>query len=214
MAKVSGKLDEVSNIGGELSEISLPQKVIDARNNLSKLVNEAPQKEFLPGKTSSDITNILKGERPNPESYLDPEYISEESKLFEDGVARISGTDRWLNETGYMGVTDPEILNGAVPREYVFPKDYLDSIVNASGGDIRFVEDSLGLSHGTLGDNPVIMQVEKGDYTGVDIPNGNEFGANDEWIPGGKLPTGIPEATIDPVPADKVITKKWGDIFK
>jgi len=29
------------------------------------------------------------------------------------------------------------------------------------------------------------------------MPSGNEAGANDQWLPGGLLPDGMPEAVID-----------------
>jgi len=31
------------------------------------------------------------------------------------------------------------------------------------------------------------------------MPSGNEFGANDKWIPGGKTSGGIFEATVDQI---------------
>jgi hypothetical protein len=31
------------------------------------------------------------------------------------------------------------------------------------------------------------------------MPDGNEFGANDKWIPGGKTSGGIFEATVDQI---------------
>ena len=39
------------------------------------------------------------------------------------------------------------------------------------------------------------------------MPSGNEGGANDFWVPGGKTSGGVPEAVIDQPPAgDAVIT--------
>lgn len=35
------------------------------------------------------------------------------------------------------------------------------------------------------------------ELTNLRMPSGNEAGANEHWIPGGYLPTGIPEAVID-----------------
>ena len=37
------------------------------------------------------------------------------------------------------------------------------------------------------------------------MPDGNELGANEQWIPGGYTGGGIPEATIDQVPLDKLV---------
>ncbi|WP_431802057.1 hypothetical protein [Microbacterium sp. bgisy203] len=42
-----------------------------------------------------------------------------------------------------------------------------------------------------------IIATFSGELDGLRIPTGNEAGANDHWIPGGYLPTGIREAVID-----------------
>ncbi|MFU2164942.1 hypothetical protein ACMZ6Z_09250 [Streptococcus pluranimalium] len=113
-----------------------------------------------------------------------------------------------------MGIVDTDILNELPAKEYVFPVEYLDTIVQSSGGDITYLERNLGLEIGSLGENPVIMKVKQGNYSDLSIPSGNEFGANDQWIPGGKLPTGIPEAVIDPVSIEKVEIKEWSNYVK
>jgi type VI secretion system protein ImpH len=39
----------------------------------------------------------------------------------------------------------------------------------------------------------------------VRVPSGNESGANELWIPGGKLPTGQLEATVNAIPEGKYV---------
>ena len=48
-----------------------------------------------------------------------------------------------------------------------------------------------------LDGNIVRVDVKDPEDYGLRMPSGNESGANDEWIPGGQLPTGISEAVID-----------------
>ncbi len=38
------------------------------------------------------------------------------------------------------------------------------------------------------------------------MPNGNEFGANEKWIPGGKTSGGILEATVDQIQLGTYVT--------
>ncbi len=40
------------------------------------------------------------------------------------------------------------------------------------------------------------------------MPSGNELGANPQWLPGGKLPTGYSEIVIDNIPKGKYIETK------
>ncbi|WP_232695997.1 hypothetical protein [Brevibacillus daliensis] len=51
--------------------------------------------------------------------------------------------------------------------------------------------------------SPVRVNIPK--PTGLRMPDGNEVAANSQWIPGGYTGGGIPEATIDQVPLDKLI---------
>ncbi len=37
------------------------------------------------------------------------------------------------------------------------------------------------------------------------MPDGNEIGANNLWLPGGILPNGKLEAVLDPIPAGEYI---------
>lgn len=52
------------------------------------------------------------------------------------------------------------------------------------------------LPEGTLGDN--LVRLDIAEPQGLRLPNGNELGANEQWIPGQSTEGGTPEATIDP----------------
>lgn len=42
------------------------------------------------------------------------------------------------------------------------------------------------------------MRIDVSSPNGLRMPNGNELGANEQWLPGGYTAGGIPEATINP----------------
>jgi hypothetical protein len=88
------------------------------------------------------------------------------------------------------------------------PKIIADELVVKANGDISSLEKLLALEPGTLGDNPVRIDVI--DPKGLRMPSGNEWGANSKWIPGGYTTEGIIEAIIDPA---TVGTYTWSNIF-
>ncbi|SDX05832.1 hypothetical protein SAMN04489725_1444 [Alicyclobacillus hesperidum] len=135
------------------------------------------------------IKSIKKGERPDPSTYLSPEYIESHLNLFKNGVAKIAAQD-----------PNGKIVGGPTGT-FVMPKDIADKLIAQSDGDVSKLESLLGLDKGTLGKEPVRIDIDHPD--GLRMPSGNELGANHQWIPGGYTSGGIPEAVIDPVGPDK-----------
>lgn len=81
---------------------------------------------------------------------------------------------------------------------FVFSKDYLDDVVKEAKGNMRVIEQKLGLEFGFLNDNDVmIVLIKKGDFINPRFPTGNEIGVNNLWIPGGLTSSGIPELVMD-----------------
>ena len=81
---------------------------------------------------------------------------------------------------------------------FVMTNKQADQLIKSTGGDARAMEQALGLPDGFLNDNQLVrIDIPKPRELNLRIPNGNEAGANDLWIPGGKLPTGNLEAVID-----------------
>ena len=116
--------------------------------------------------------------------------------MFEGGVTKI----QWGAPTRPLGPPS---------GTFVMPKPVADELIAKSDGDIFKLEQFLSLEPGTLGTSPVRVDISK--PTGLRIPDGNEVGANSQWIPGGYTGGGIPEATIDQVPLNKLIVT---DILK
>jgi hypothetical protein len=52
------------------------------------------------------------------------------------------------------------------------------------------------------------VRVDIPEPKGLRLSSGNELGANEYWVPGGRTSGGIREATIDPVPKEKYFIKK------
>nr|WP_282563711.1 hypothetical protein [Providencia stuartii] len=78
------------------------------------------------------------------------------------------------------------------------PKSDFERVMRESKGDLRVVEQKLGLDKGYLsGSDTLIVHVEKKDITGLKVPSGNEGGANSHWLPGGYTSGGVAEATMN-----------------
>ena len=129
-----------------------------------------------------EIVSTPKGVRPDPSTYLSQDYIDNHLADFKDGATKIVAT----TPTGTAGPP-----NGT----YVMPSSVADDLIVQAGGDVAKLEQSLGLPKGSLGNNPVRVDIP--DPTGLRMPSGNEMGANNQWIPGGYTSGGIPEAVIN-----------------
>lgn len=85
----------------------------------------------------------------------------------------------------------------------MFPTDQLQNILDETRGNPVELAERLGLDPDTFlnaNGNPIDVEVrhfEPSELTNLRMPSGNEAGANENWIPGGGLPTGVPEAAID-----------------
>lgn len=90
------------------------------------------------------------------------------------------------------------------------PKSVADEAIAKAGGDIGLLEELLALEPGSLGLNPVRVDIPEPKNTR--IPSGNEAGAwPGYWIPGGYTKGGIIEAVVDPVPpAEYKVTQLYG----
>lgn len=137
-----------------------------------------------------------KGDAPDPSEYLDGDYITKHLARFEDGASRLYFSDS-LHTYG------PGQRDGTV---FVFPTSELQRILEESGADAHHVANQLGMEPSWFHiDNDLgkplrdfeVRHFAPDELDGLRLPTGNEAGANDHWIPGGFLPTGIPEAVFD-----------------
>lgn len=163
--------------------------VLDLRKTRKTLRNlERLENAWKTGWSKEKILATLKGERPSPIQYLKAEYVIEHYNLFQkEGIAsRVLTKDRFER----YGIGKPDLGK----TEFVSRKSDIDDILMLSREEQAA---KLGIP---------IKDIEKGEMVRVDfklsgdvkieMPSGNEFGANPEWIPGGVLPDGNLEVII------------------
>ncbi|BCQ26028.1 hypothetical protein NK8_42120 [Caballeronia sp. NK8] len=142
----------------------------------------------LDSSTIDRVRAIPKGERPLPETYMPAEVIESQLSQFDGGPSRFVSKSN-LEKYG------PAQRDGT---SFVMTKQQADTLLQSTGGDARAMEEALGLPDGFLDSNELVrVDIPDPRDIGLRIPSGNEAGANDLWIPGGKLPTGNLEGVVD-----------------
>ncbi|TDU62103.1 hypothetical protein EI77_04741 [Prosthecobacter fusiformis] len=158
--------------------------------------------DMMPEDTASRITSIWKPHRPAPQKYLMPDVIDKHLEQFKDGVVKVMRADIY-------DTFGPKHLD---EKSYILPLSKLRDILQYANGDRRKLEEALGYDPGYFDGSQVgIVVIPSVDGISLRMPDGNETGANSNWLPGGKLPRtpafeGMPEAVIDLKGYDK---KNW-----
>ncbi|WP_318840425.1 hemagglutinin repeat-containing protein [Pectobacterium polaris] len=135
----------------------------------------------------NEIVNIPKGQRPDPSTYMSKAEMDAHLAKFEDGAVRFTS----MSDVKKYGTLGPD--NG-----FVMPKSEFDKLIKESSGNLRIIEKRLGLESGYLGNsNTGAFYIKRQDLKNLKIPSGNESGANQFWLPGGKTSGGISEAVMD-----------------
>jgi hypothetical protein len=135
-----------------------------------------------------EIMAMERGTRPDPSEYLSKEYIEQHLHKFDDGASRLM---IGKNFDAY-GISQRD------GTSFVMPRHEADALVEATAGNPRALERSLGLPEGFFDDDRIVrVDIPNPQDYNLRVPSGNEAGANDRWIPGGVLPDGTSEAVID-----------------
>jgi YD repeat-containing protein len=140
-----------------------------------------------------EIVRLMpRGNRPAPETYLSTDVKVGHLKQFESGVSYITSKgalDYWGRD-----------LVGRPDGQFVLPTKELDKILKRTQGNIDGIEHELGIPKGDWkGKELVRIDVPDISAQRLRLGTGNESGANPLWLPGGRLPTGYPEAVVDPI---------------
>jgi hypothetical protein len=162
-------------------------------DNISSDILESlgASKSGLSKATIKRIVTVNKGKRPEPSTYLTKEYITDHLSNFKGGVTKIKANP-------------PKDVEGIGLGTFVMPKSVADEAIAKANGDFRLLEELLALERGSLGSNPVRVDIYN--PKNLRIPSGNEVGALFEyWVPGGYTKGGIMEAVIDPVLSEEYI---------
>ena len=125
-----------------------------------------------------------KGSRNTPDTYLSKDYIDNHLKNFEDGGSRIVTR----NDYNEYGVGKPD----AGKTEFIATKSEIDEILKLP---VQEQANRLGLPVEQL-QNGDVVRIDFKPTDKIEIPSGNEWGANDQWIPGGKTDGGTIEAIV------------------
>ncbi|WP_244132827.1 DUF6531 domain-containing protein [Burkholderia sp. BCC0397] len=143
---------------------------------------------YKDGYTEKDILAIPKEKRPLPSEYLHDSYIQSHLAQFDNGAARYMTKSNF--EKYGIGQRDG--------TSFVMTKAEADQLLKSANGDAGAMEKALGLSPDFLSSNQLYrIDIPNPRELNLRMPSGNEAGANEFWIPGGKLPTGNLEAVID-----------------
>lgn len=184
--------DEIANASRDFKEILEKQKLETLKTYQSNrdyrlavsTVRGSIDKESFEGLLKKLFnTQVL----PHPREYIKDYdiYRKKHLQMFEGGVTKIVQHRK-------------SAPTGDNPRIFVLPKAIADDVISRARGNVKELERLLGLPPGDLGDAP--HRIDIADPAGLDIPTGNEKGANHLWLPGGYNSGGLPEAVIDSFP--------------
>lgn len=166
---------------------------IVSKTNDSLLISS---KVFKKGHSKTEIVTIPKGNRPLPSNYLKSKYIRRHIRQFRRGASFLIPAEN-LDKFG-------RTILGRNDGQFVMSKVSMDDLITKSHGEISIIEQELGIPAGNWKFHKIVrIDIPKPRKLHIRIPSGNEVGANDLWIPGGKLPNGYSESVIDPIPLGK-----------
>ena len=151
---------------------------------------------FKQGQSAKKILDFPKGERPAPETYLEPDYIQEHLDKFREGASCLI-FESAINEYNQIGRND---------GLFVLPAREMDRLLEQARGDVRVIENALGIQKNlwrknlSKGDRLLRIDFIPTKDSNLRIPDGNEIGADMLlWRPGGKTEGGLDEAVINPI---------------
>jgi len=126
-------------------------------------------------------------QRPEPETYLEPGYLSNHRQIFQDDIVRVTSQAK-IDEFGTLGPKDA----------FVMTRTEYNAIIQEHGRNLRVFEEKLGFETGSLSDDTIFVGIKRQDLSEIKMPTGNESGANlAKWIPGGKTSGEVFEGIVD-----------------
>ncbi|MDB6002277.1 MAG: hypothetical protein JWP52_3976 [Rhizobacter sp.] len=178
----SAAADAQFNAKSETVRVALPHPAIWARG-------------ITPGQHYSNLQSAQKtpkDERPPPANYLKDTYIQDHLKLFAAGTSFLVPLD-CLEKYGREKLGRPS-------GQFVMPKAQVDQILRQAQGNVAVVEQMLGLPEGSWAGKTIArIDIAPQALSGLNLrmPPGNTKCANELWLAGGYLPTGVAEAMVD-----------------
>lgn len=146
---------------------------------------------------SQKVLTIPKGQRPDPSTYLQAPYITYQLALFKNGASYLV-TKKALDDYGR------ELLGYPDNSQFAMAKQEMDAMLLKTAKNVAAIEVELGIPANSWQGKPLVrIDIPNPEELHVRLPSGNEMGANNLWLPGGKLPTGYSEAVVDRIPKGK-----------
>ncbi|MBW7869968.1 MAG: hypothetical protein H3C39_02785 [Flavobacteriia bacterium] len=180
LTQAAQKLPKFNKWIDDVLENRKKRKILDSSKRL--------EKGWKRGWSKEKVLEKPKGSRPDPKEYLTTSYIKEHIELFEkEGIA-----SRIVSEETFKkrGIGKPDIGK----TEFVSRKSDIDDILMLS---IEEQSIKLGIPLEQIEKHGIVrIDFKLSKDVKVEMPSGNEWGANDKWLPGGILPEGNLEATI------------------
>ena len=136
------QLDNVGNAARQVDNVSDAAKVAD---DVGDAAHDVVRSGVLAQTQVDEILALPKGARPDPSTYLPDSYINSHLDEFEGGVTKIMSNA----PTGTVGPPS---------GTFVMPKAVADELIEEAGGDVRKLENLLGLDPGALGDNRTVIR--------------------------------------------------------
>ncbi|MFD2726303.1 DUF6531 domain-containing protein [Hyunsoonleella rubra] len=99
---------------------------------------------------------------------------------------------------------------GRPDGQFVAPTNQINNLLKKANGDISIVEKGLGIPDGNWQNKGGLykIDIDNPKNHNMRLPDSNNSGANELFVPGGKTSGGISEAVIDPVPTDQLVITK------
>ncbi len=143
------------------------------------------------------VDEMVKGNRPNPSTYLPPSYVDTHLQKFAGGGAYLVPED-------ILDTYGRDLLGCPDNSQFIMSKVEMDDLLSTANGDIDYIEKELGIPGGSWKGRK-LKRIDIPDTKSLDLrmATGNEFGANEEWLAGGHLPTGYSEAAVNQIPKGK-----------
>ena len=183
LAKMPAPVREtIAGLQSQIARVASP-----IAREVSAGVSAAATRLGLSDGTIRAIVDRGRGARPPVSSYMSASQRATHLAAFDGGIVRITSRSA-VTRYGTLGPAGGFVTSA---------KDF-SRIVKEAGGDLKIVEQRLGLIEGTLKDgDTLIAYVKRENATGLRVPDGNEAGANDKWVPGGYTSGNVVEAVMD-----------------
>lgn len=183
LARAPGSVrDAIAGLRSQLDRVATP-----IAREVGAAVSSTAHRLGIPEGRLRAVVNAPHGSRPPVSTYMTAAQRAVHLAAFDGGIVRFTSSANY-KAFGTLGPNGGFVTSA---REF-------DAIVKEARGDLSTVESRLGLMRGALrhGDTMIVI-VKRSDAPSLRLPNGNEDGVNDKWVPGGYTSGRVIEAVAE-----------------